>query len=769
MIEFIELKNWKTHQHTMLNFAKGTNVLVGQMGVGKSSVMDAISYALFGTFPALQHRRVGVNDIIKNVPVQESYAEVKLGLSLDGNEYIIERRLELAGGATAKISKNGSIMQSQPQRVNEYIEGLLKMDYDLFSRAIYSEQNNLDYFLELRSSERKDVIDELLGLDKFAIAEDNVTSLINRIKDLASQQEANAANFDIKKLNEQLSVAKDELAKLKKDSEELISKRLEHTEKLKKVEKELKELQEKNAKKISLEKELKGLESTLSFDEREIKKIEEMGLKPEELEPKIGSVSNELERLKAELKKAEQQELEESRAVARLENELRKLGEQIKERDSLIEKMKLKDIDNYAKAKDEKEEQIEKLEKELASAKSRKEEMGKYIEDLSKHISKCPVCERELSEELRIKLLESKKKILSESEDEIKRISALIENERAEFKKLSEEFNAMLVANEKLKGYAGIDESFAKSKDELELRKKSEKEASANKEKLSIEVNELSAELVKLKESRKEAENLSKYKSEAQKLREAINAKKAEIDELSKSVNDKLIEEKQKEYTSISAMLSSIDASIKANEKAVNEKIKEINDKSEMLTHVEGIIRDAEQKKHAAEELMRFKNALSETQGALRSRLIDSINHIMSELWPELYPYGDYVDIRLNAGKDDYALEVKIIRNGVQEWRPVENIASGGERSIACLAMRVAFALVLVPNLKWLILDEPTHNIDEQGIAKFIHIFNETLPRIIDQIFLITHDETLKQASSSKTYVLSRDKAAHGGTVVEEL
>jgi len=769
MIEFIELKNWKTHEHTMLNFAKGTNVLVGQMGAGKSSVMDAISYALFGTFPALQHRRVSINDIIKNVPVQESYAEVRLGLSLDGNEYIIERRLELAGGTTAKILKNGSIMQSQPQRVNEYIEGILKMDYDLFSRAIYSEQNNLDYFLELRSSERKDIIDELLGLDKFAIAEDNVTSLINRIKDLASQQEANAANFDIKKLNEQLSSAKEELAKLKKDGDELISKRLGLVEKLKKVEKELKELQEKNAKKIGLEKELKGLESTLSFDEREIKKIEEMGLKPEELEPKISSVSNELERLKAELKKAEQQELEESRAVARLESELRKLDEQIKERDSLIEKMKLKDIDNYAKAKEEKEEQIERLEKELASAKSRKEEMGKYIEDLSKHISKCPVCERELSEELRIKLLESKKKILSESEDEIKRISALIENERTAFRKLSEEFNAMLVANEKLKGYAGIDEAFAKNKDELELRKKSEREVSANKEKLSTEVNELSAELVKLKESRKEAENLSKYKSEAQKLREEINAKKAEIDELSKSVNDKLIEEKQKEYTGISAMLSSIDASIKANEKAVNEKIKEIDEKSEMLAHVEGIIRDAEQKKHTAEELTRFKNALSETQGALRSMLIDSINHIMSELWPELYPYGDYVDIRLNAGKDDYTLEVKIIKNGIREWRPVESVASGGERSIACLAMRVAFALVLVPNLKWLILDEPTHNIDEHGIAKFIHIFNDTLPRIIDQIFLITHDEALKQASSSKTYVLSRDKAAHGGTIVEEL
>ena len=45
-------------------------------------------------------------------------------------------------------------------------------------------------------------------------------------------------------------------------------------------------------------------------------------------------------------------------------------------------------------------------------------------------------------------------------------------------------------------------------------------------------------------------------------------------------------------------------------------------------------------------------------------------------------------------------------------------MASGGERSIACLAMRIAMAMVIVPNLRWLILDEPTHNIDEQGISK---------------------------------------------------
>jgi DNA repair exonuclease SbcCD ATPase subunit len=90
----------------------------------------------------------------------------------------------------------------------------------------------------------------------------------------------------------------------------------------------------------------------------------------------------------------------------------------------------------------------------------------------------------------------------------------------------------------------------------------------------------------------------------------------------------------------------------------------------------------------------------------------------------------------------------------------VELIASGGERSTACLAMRIAFSLVLAPNIKWLILDEPTHNLDQQAVHKMVDIFGETLPKIIDQVFIITHEDLLKEVNGSNVYVLNRDKGA---------
>ncbi len=62
MIESIKLTNWKTHKETFIRFDKGVNVIVGVMGAGKSSVMDAISFALFGSFPALKHKKVNLTD-----------------------------------------------------------------------------------------------------------------------------------------------------------------------------------------------------------------------------------------------------------------------------------------------------------------------------------------------------------------------------------------------------------------------------------------------------------------------------------------------------------------------------------------------------------------------------------------------------------------------------------------------------------------------------------------------------------------------------------
>lgn len=93
-------------------------------------------------------------------------------------------------------------------------------------------------------------------------------------------------------------------------------------------------------------------------------------------------------------------------------------------------------------------------------------------------------------------------------------------------------------------------------------------------------------------------------------------------------------------------------------------------------------------------------------------------------------------------------------------------IASGGERSIAALALRIAFALVLAPQLRWLVLDEPTHNLDMKAVEDLALTLRDKIGEFVDQVFLITHDENLENAVTGSLYKLERKKEVDGVTKI---
>ena len=117
--------------------------------------------------------------------------------------------------------------------------------------------------------------------------------------------------------------------------------------------------------------------------------------------------------------------------------------------------------------------------------------------------------------------------------------------------------------------------------------------------------------------------------------------------------------------------------------------------------------------------------------------------------------------VRLAIDKD-YVLQVK----GSEGWVSVDGIASGGERSIACLALRIAFSMALVPNRKWLILDEPTHNLDLNAIHQFTSVLREKINRFVEQVFLITHEERVSEGVMGSLYKLERNKEINEPTKI---
>lgn len=163
------------------------------------------------------------------------------------------------------------------------------------------------------------------------------------------------------------------------------------------------------------------------------------------------------------------------------------------------------------------------------------------------------------------------------------------------------------------------------------------------------------------------------------------------------------------------------------------------------------------------EQLAIFKNALIETQASLRMDLTEAINAAMNEIWPVFYPYRNYRALRLLAGERDYSFEV----DDGGGWRGLETVASGGERASAALTLRVALAMVLTPKLGWLILDEPTHNLDAEAVSLLSASLQFRVPEVVKQTFIITHDEAFMGSEFASSYRFVRDKENNGETRVE--
>ena len=138
----------------------------------------------------------------------------------------------------------------------------------------------------------------------------------------------------------------------------------------------------------------------------------------------------------------------------------------------------------------------------------------------------------------------------------------------------------------------------------------------------------------------------------------------------------------------------------------------------------------------------------------------------MASAWQKLYPYGDYSALRLAPTADDYELELQTESGN---WIGIEN-ASGGEKSIAALSLRIAFARVLAPSLDWLVLDEPTHNLDEAGIGALSAALSRGAmgAASFSQVFVITHEDSLREAAEGALYVFERSKSGGGEPTVTD-
>jgi exonuclease SbcC len=140
----------------------------GPNGAGKSSLLDAITWALFG------QARKRDESVINNHPSVNA-AEVTFDFDYEGNRYRVQRSNPRGKTSSVEFFILAQIPGEDPRwkpltertlrETDKKIEDTLRMDFDTFTNASFFLQGKADQFATARPGERKRILSNILGLE----------------------------------------------------------------------------------------------------------------------------------------------------------------------------------------------------------------------------------------------------------------------------------------------------------------------------------------------------------------------------------------------------------------------------------------------------------------------------------------------------------------------------------------------------------------------------------------------------------------------------
>ena len=176
----LELENFKSHKRTSIDFNSGISLIIGENGAGKSTIFEAISFALYKKYTGDKiDDLVRTNKDIENVPMS-----VRLSFISGGNEYRVTRGRRSRKSIARLEKQSRSSFDFIPivegdSLVNKQIQDILEMDADLFLNAIYVRQGEIADLISKTPGERKQLIGKLLKLEELEKAWRNSPILTN--------------------------------------------------------------------------------------------------------------------------------------------------------------------------------------------------------------------------------------------------------------------------------------------------------------------------------------------------------------------------------------------------------------------------------------------------------------------------------------------------------------------------------------------------------------------------------------------------------------
>ena len=180
LFEKVRWKNFLStgNQFTEIDFLKhSTNLIIGTNGAGKSTVLDALTFSLFGK----AFRKINKPQLINSVNEKDCVVEVEFSIS--GTQWKIERGIK---PAIFKIWRDDNLLD-QSAAANDQQKWLeqnvLKMNYKSFTQIVILGSSTFVPFMQLTPSNRREVIEDLLDIRIFSSMNSVIKDKIRLVKE----------------------------------------------------------------------------------------------------------------------------------------------------------------------------------------------------------------------------------------------------------------------------------------------------------------------------------------------------------------------------------------------------------------------------------------------------------------------------------------------------------------------------------------------------------------------------------------------------------
>jgi exonuclease SbcC len=247
MIKDIQLKDFVAHRDTKLEFDKGVIIFVGHNGSGKSSIIDAVTFALFAEHMRGKSNKNLVRRGANSAMVQMHFTmnsrefSVVRGLSSSGLQPFSQFVLVSDGDKIVNKSLAGGERKQFDESMKREVAKVLGLDYKKMCVAAIVQQGELLRIIEAKPKDFKELLNGLIGIDRldsaYEIMHDVIREFRDRLRDESGytdeeiikveklisdkEQELKVAESALKEFEEEKKILEERIRQLEKQIERM--------------------------------------------------------------------------------------------------------------------------------------------------------------------------------------------------------------------------------------------------------------------------------------------------------------------------------------------------------------------------------------------------------------------------------------------------------------------------------------------------------------------------------------------------------------------